>query len=100
MNLHYDKTRYELNFKYKTYIDRIEKKTKNILTILTEKRIITLAILKDLEKAELTYIGTSTCHPNDNFNKEEGRKLAIERLCKNLNPSFSKKIKETYYNRK
>ena len=68
------------------------------VVVSIERRYISTIV--NIQNDEKSYIGASTCNPEDVFVKETGRVLALKNVSKHFDKEDRTKIFDAYYGRK
>jgi len=73
------------------------KRGSSTITISTNVRYTSIVITSDSGEMHTAHV---RCNPDDNFSKETGRILTLDKVTETLHPDFAELIYKTYYSRK
>lgn len=96
IHVKYKNQDYGIYWHYGFKINSVNKETHNSLTV---KSTIVRTTNIVVENEHFIMSESVDCNPEDNFNKNIGRELTIEKLKERLSLDFVNAIKEAYLNR-
>lgn len=97
LTVNYKDKQYKMYWSY-SFDDEVKVTQKQNTTIVKTTRVRYTSIIIQSSDNDI-YSATVRCNPQDNFSRETGRLLTLDKVTENLNSEFKELIYKTYHNR-